>query len=101
MDFGVWRVVRNVALVTVSVGIFVGLALLYIPILKQTNALQREIEVKQEAIKKQQELQQRYSDQILALRTDVEAVEREARRKLGLVKPNETIYHFESPRQER
>jgi cell division protein FtsB len=101
VDFGVWGVIRKVAVVLVVLGLLGGLALWYIPILKQTQVLEREIKIKTEAINKQKETYRRYSDEIVALRNDPEAVEREARLKLNLAKPNETIYHFETPRSDR
>lgn len=101
IDFGIWGAVKKIAVALVIVGILGSLALWYIPILKQTTALQKEIELKREALRRQQQLHQRYSEEIVALRTDPQAVQRAVREKLGLVKPEETIYHFEPPRQEK
>ena len=101
VDFGVWGTVRKVAVTLVIAGILVGLGLCYIPILKQTASLQKENEIKREALRKQQALHQRYSEEIVALRTDPEAVERAIRERLHLVKPDEVIFHFESPQPEK
>ncbi len=95
VDFGVWGTIRKVALSLVAVAVLGGLALWYVPVLKQAAALQKEIEIKRAALKKQQALHQRYSDEINALRTDPEAVERAIREILGYGKPGETRYHFE------
>ncbi len=99
VDFGVWGTIKKIAVTFAILGLLACLALWYIPILNQTIALQKEIDLKREALRKQQELQQKYTEEIVALRTDSETVEHAVREKLGLVKPNETIYHFESPKQ--
>ena len=101
VDFGVWGTIRKIALVVLVVGMFAGMVLLYIPVLRQNQRLQREIDLKREALNRQQQLQQQYMEQITALKTDPEAVERAVREKLGLARPNETIYHFEPNRQKR
>ena len=101
VDFGIWGTLRKLALTLVVMALIGGMGLWYIPILRQSNALQREIELKRLALKKQEELHQKLSNEIVALKTDPEAIERAIREKLGLVKPNETIFHFESPRPEK
>ena len=96
VDFGMWGIVRKVAVAFFGLVMLAFLVLYYIPTLRETGKLEKEIEEKRAAIKKQQDLQQKYHDEILALRADPEAVVRSAREKLNLVKPEETIYHFES-----
>ncbi len=97
VDFGVWGIMRKVAVAVFVTAILGVLALWYIPIMRQTNALQKEIEIKRESLKRQQELHQKYNDELHELRTDPEAVEKTIREKLNLIKPNEKIYYFESP----
>ncbi len=99
VDFGVWGTLRKIAITLVVGAILGGLGIWYISILKQTTRLQREIEAKQEIRKKQLEICQKYEEEIIALRTDPDTVERMVREKLGYVKPNETIYIFEPPRE--
>lgn len=101
VDFGVWGTIRKIALVVLGIGMFAGMVLWYIPALRQNQRLQREIEIKREALKRQQQQQQDYMEQITALKTDPEAVERAVREKLGLAKPNETLYHFEPNQRKR
>lgn len=101
VDFGVWGTIKKIAVMLVVICALGGLASWYIPILKQTTALQKEIEAKREAIRKQEELHQKYTEEIVALRTDPETVEHAVREKMGLAKSNETIYRFESPKQEK
>lgn len=99
VDFGIWGTIKKIAVIFAVLGLLTCLALWYVPIFNQTVALQKEIDLKREALRKQQELHQKYMEEIVALRTDPETVEHAVREKLGLVKPNETIYHFESPKQ--
>ncbi len=96
VDFGIWGVVKKVAVMVFVIACLCGLALWYVPVIRQTATLQKEIEIRREALRKQEEIQQRYTEEILAMRTDPEAVERAVRQNLKLVKPNEVIYHFES-----
>ncbi len=51
---------------------------------------------KNAALRKGQDLNQRYNEEILELKTDPEAVERAVRETLKFAKPEETIYSFES-----
>jgi cell division protein FtsB len=99
VDFGIWGIIRKVAVGTVVVAILIGLGLWYIPVLKQSQKLREEIALKRGKLKQQQELHAKYSAEISALRTDPETVERAVREKLGLIKPFETIYLFETPKR--
>ena len=101
VDFGIWGTLRKIALLLIVVAVMGCMILWYIPVLKQANALEKEIEVKRQNLKKQQEMHQKYSDEILELKSDPEAVERAAREILKKAKPNETIYHFEASQQEK
>src|SRR3990167_2033343 len=101
VNYGVWGMVRKAAVTVAVVAMLGGLVIWYIPIIKQTDALQKEIGAKRRQLEKQKELHQRYTDEITALRTDPETVERAVREKLNLVRPEEIIYHFEPTRSER
>lgn len=96
VDFGIWGTLRKAAIGVVVIALMCGLAVWYVPIVNQSTRLQREIDIRKAALARQQEKQKRYQEQILAFKTNPEAAEQAAREKLGLVKPNETIYRFES-----
>ncbi len=96
VDYGVWSALRKVAVAAIVLAGITGLALLYVPILRQRAALEKEIEFKNAALRKGQDLNQRYNEEILELKTDPEAVERAVRETLKFAKPEETIYYFES-----
>jgi cell division protein FtsB len=101
VDFGIWGTVRKAAIAIVVIALMCGLAAWYVPIVRQAAWLQKEIEIKKEAIKVHAEKQRRYMDEIQAFRSNPEVVEKAAREKLGLVKPNEVIYRFESDKGQR
>ncbi len=97
VDYGAWGIVGKTAwAILITCGITAALVFIYVPSIRQSAALQKEIEIKREALKKQMELQQKYDEELRDLRSNPEAVERAAREKLKLVKPNEMIYIFES-----
>jgi len=91
VDFGIWGTIRKAAIGVIVVALMCGLAAWYIPIVNQTSTYQKEIEIKKEALKKQLEKQQQYREEIQAFRTDPEVVEKAAREKLNLVKPNSVL----------
>ncbi len=95
-DFGVWGTIKKVSVVILVLAGVAATAAFYVPTINQAKSLQREIEDKRLALKKQQELHRKYSEEIQALRHDPEAVERAIRENLHLAKPDETIYRFES-----
>lgn len=82
------------AFVLIVVG---GLALLFLPLIRQHRETQQEIERLDREIARQEALERQYRTEIDALKTDPSYVERTARDKLNLTRPNETIFRFEPP----
>jgi cell division protein FtsL len=85
-----------------SLGFFVfvavvglGVALLFVPLLHQRHAMQLEIARLDHEIEQQDALEKKLQTEIEALKTDPGYVERMARNKLNLSRPNETIFRFE------
>jgi len=101
VDYGVWGVVKRVSVIVSVACILSLLALWYLPIIKQSRALERDIEARHQALAKQQQLQQTHIDQLNALRTEHEAVERALRENLRYARPDEKIYRFESSAKDR
>lgn len=95
VDFGVWGVIRKVAITCVALAILAGLVLWCIPVIQQGQRLQKEIDLKKEALRRQQELHAQYTDEIFRLKNDSDFIERTIRIKTRKVKPNEEIYVFE------
>ncbi|MDD2709279.1 MAG: septum formation initiator family protein [Verrucomicrobiae bacterium] len=99
VDYGVWGILRKVAVSIIVISIFVLVIASYVPALRQSQRLEEDIEVKRQALLQQRKLHDEYGGEILFLKTDPEAVERKVREKMGLAKPNEVIYHFESTKK--
>jgi len=101
VDFGIWGTLRKVAFAIIIAVILGGMALLYVPILKQNSRLEKDVEIKRQTLKQQQALCQKYSEEIQSLKSDPEYVEHVAREVLGVAKPNEDIYRFKDSKQDK
>ena len=89
-----------------SLGFFVfvavvgfGVALLFLPLLHQRHTMQLDIARLDHEIERQDALEKKQQAEIEALKTDPGYVERMARNKLNLSRPNEIIFRFEPPPQ--
>jgi cell division protein DivIC len=89
-----------------SLGFFVfvaivgcGIALLFVPLLHQRREMQQDIARLDREIDQQDELEKKQKTEIEALKTDSSYIERTARNKLNLARPNEVIFRFEAPPQ--
>ena len=96
---------RNVWLRVQSLGFFVfagivatGVALLlFVPTMARRHSMQAEIQRLDDEITRQEKLERDQRQEIESLKTDPSYIERTARNKLNLARPNETIFHFEPP----
>jgi cell division protein DivIC len=86
-----------------SLGFFVfvgvvglGVALLFVPLLHQRHEMQQEIARLDRELEQQDALEKKQKIEIEALKTDSSYVERTARNKLNLARPNEVIFRFEA-----
>ena len=70
-------------------------ALLFLPLLQKRHAMQTEMQRLDTEITRQETLERQQKQEIEALKTDPAYVERTARNKLNLARPNETIFRFE------
>ena len=89
-----------------SLGFFVfvavvgfGVVLLFVPLLHQRHAMQLDIARLDHEIEQQDALEKKQQTEIEALKTDPSYVERTARNKLNLSRPNEIIFRFEPASQ--
>ena len=76
-----------------------GVILLFVPLLHQRHGMQQEIARLDREIQQQDALENKQKTEIEALKTDSSYVERTARNKLNLARPNEVIFRFEPPPQ--
>ena len=72
-----------------------GLGLLFLPLLHRSHLMQQDIRRLDREIERLEATEQQQRAEIDALKTDAAFVERTARDKLNLAKPNETIFKFE------
>ena len=89
-----------------SLGFFVfvaivgcGIALLFVPLLQQRREMQQDIARLDREIEQQETLEKKQKTEIEALKNDSSYIERTARNKLNLARPNEVIFRFEAPPQ--
>ena len=76
----------------------VGVALLlFVPALSRRHSMQLEIQRLDAEIARQENLEKQQRQEIESLKTDPSYIERTARNKLNLARPNETIFRFEQP----
>jgi cell division protein DivIC len=78
----------------VAVVVF-GVVLLFVPLFHQRHAMQQDIAQLDREIAQQDALENKQMTEIEALKTDSSYVERIARDKLNLSRPNEVIFRFE------
>jgi len=76
-----------------------GIGLLFVPLMHQRHEMQLQITQLDHDIEQQDTLEKKQETEIQALKTDSSYVERTARNKLNLARPNETIFRFETAPQ--
>ena len=90
-----WAKLQSLGFTFFLVVVVGGVGLLFLPLWRKSRSMQQELQrldseiIRQEAVEKQQKME------IEALRTDPTFVERTARDKLNLARPNETLFKFE------
>jgi cell division protein DivIC len=99
-----WERVQSLGFFVFVTVVGVGIALLFVPLLHQGHAMQMNIALLDREIAQQDALEKKQNIEIEALKTDSSYVERTARNKLNLARPNEVIFRFEpapqiAPRQ--
>ena len=97
VDLGIWdKLTRLVAFLLFVAGVL-GVAVWYLPLIKQNERMRRQILRLDTQIQKEEENNKQLRGSIEALRRDPKAVERLARVQLGVAKPGETVIRFETP----
>lgn len=93
----VWsRLTRVVLLLVMAAGALL-VAVSYLPLIRQNQAIRENLQQVQTDVRIQEELGNQKRAAIEALRNDPVTVERLAREKLGLSRTGETVVHFEPP----
>ena len=97
VDLGIWGRLTRVVIFLLFVASLVGLAVWYLPLIKQNERYRQRILVLDNQIQKEEESGKQLRASIDTLRRDPKAVERLARERLGYAKPGETVIRFEAP----
>ena len=95
VDLGIWDKLTRLVIFLLFVAGLLGLAIWYLPLIKQNERMRREILRLDAQIKKEKETSKQSQASIDALRYDPKALERLARERLGYAKPGETVIRFE------
>ena len=90
-----WMWLQSLGFFVFVVIVGIGVMLLFAPVLQHGHAMQMEIARLDEEIGRQESLEKQQKTEIEALKTDPGYVERMARNKLNLARPNEVIFRFE------
>jgi len=95
VDLGIWDKLTRLVIFLLFVAGLLGLAVWYLPLIKQNERMRREILRLDAQIKKEKETAKQSQASIDALRYDPKALERLARERLGYAKPGETVIRCE------
>jgi len=97
VDLGIWDKLTRAILLLLLLVVAAGVALWYLPLIRQNERMRQQILRLNDQIKVEEERAALLKTSIDALRTDPKAVERLAREKLGYAKPGETVIRFQEP----
>ena len=91
----IWARLQSLGFFVFVIIVGCGVALLFVPLLQQRHQMQQEIARLDRELEIQDSLEKKQKTEIEALKGDSSFVERTARNKLNLARPNEVIFRFE------
>lgn len=94
LEDGLWNKLSGVVLVLLLVAGLLGVAVWYLPNIRQNERMGQAVQRLDDQLRKEEETSRQLKSSIDALR-DPRAVERLAREKLGYARPGETVIRFE------
>ena len=97
VDLGIWDKLSRLVIFLLFIAGLLGLAIWYLPLIKQNERWRKEIVRFDAQIRKEEETGKQLNAAIKSLRSDPKAVERLARETFGYAKPGETVIRFEQP----
>jgi len=92
-----WLWLQSLGYIVFLAIVAAGAALLFVPLWHRQITLQRENRRLETELVRLETLEKQQRQEIEALKTDLSYVERTARDKLNLARPNETIFRFDPP----
>lgn len=97
VDLGIWSKLTRVVIFLCFIAVLLLVAVWYLPLIRQNEAMRKYIVGLDAQIQKQEEQSKQLRTSIDALRNDPKAVERLVRERLGYAKAGETVIRFEEP----
>ncbi len=97
VDLGIWDKLTKAIIFLLLAAVILGVAVWYLPLIKQNERMRKEDLRIQKAIQQEAEKLRQLKTSNDALRNDPKTVERLAREKLGYAKPGETVIRFQEP----
>jgi cell division protein FtsB len=95
VDLGIWSKLTHLVIVLLCIAGVLGVAVWYLPVIRQNERLRRQILKLDAQIAKAEESNRILYRKIESLRFDPKAIERLARERLTYARPNETVIRFE------
>jgi len=97
VDMGIWERLNRLVVILLLLAVALGVVIWYLPVIKNNEALRKEILTLTAQVRLEEELAKRLHLKIRALQNDPKALERVVREKLGYIKPGETMIRFVNP----
>ena len=97
VSLSIWDKLTRVVVFLLFVAGLLGVAMWYLPLIKQNERMRKEILRLDARIQREEETEKQLHGSIDALKHDPKAIERLAREQLGYAKPGETVIRFEAP----
>ncbi|HSU54375.1 MAG TPA: septum formation initiator family protein [Candidatus Dormibacteraeota bacterium] len=97
VDLGIWGKLSRVVIFLLFIAGVLGVAVWYLPLIKQNERMRKRILQLDTQIAKTDEASRQLKTSIESLRHDPKAVERLARETFGYARPGETVIRFEEP----
>lgn len=96
-DGGIWDTLSKVVIALLVIAALLGVAVWYLPVIKQNERFRKENLKLESQIKQEEESARLLKAAADSLRNDPKAVERLARERLGYAKTGETVIRFQEP----
>ena len=95
VDLGIWDKLTRVVIVLILAAIVLGVAVWYLPLIRQNERMRQQILKLNDQIAEQENAMKDLRTAIESLHSDTQALERLARERFSYGKPGETIIRFE------
>src|SRR5689334_1789818 len=99
VNVGIWDKLTRLVLFLLFIAGLLAIFFWYLPLIQQNERYRKEILRLDTAYAEQERIAKQLRTQIDSVQNDPRTLERLAREKLGLARPNETIIHFEQGRK--